>query len=165
MISLSRFIISTPQLRFITPFTLHRARNHFISALRCIFMVWDRHWKPDCSGLSYIARNYSAQLGFVLYETGGTWWRSWLSHCATSRKVAGSIPDGVIGIFTWPNSSSRNVALWLTQPLTEMSTRNISLGGKGGRYVELTTLPPSCDDCREILEPQPLGTLWACPGL
>ena len=29
----------------------------------------------------------------------GTLWRSWLRHCATSRKVAGSIPDGVIGIF------------------------------------------------------------------
>ena len=26
-------------------------------------------------------------------------WRSWLRHCATSQKVAGSIPDGVIGIF------------------------------------------------------------------
>jgi hypothetical protein len=25
--------------------------------------------------------------------------RRWLRHCATSRKVAGSIPDGVIGIF------------------------------------------------------------------
>jgi hypothetical protein len=23
----------------------------------------------------------------------------WLRHCATNRKVAGSIPDGVIGIF------------------------------------------------------------------
>jgi hypothetical protein len=30
---------------------------------------------------------------------GGTRWRSWLRHCATSRKVAGSIPDGVIGFF------------------------------------------------------------------
>ena len=30
---------------------------------------------------------------------GGTRWRSWLRHCATSRKVAGSIPDGAIGIF------------------------------------------------------------------
>jgi len=27
------------------------------------------------------------------------WWRSWLRHCATIRKVAGSIPDGVIGNF------------------------------------------------------------------
>ena len=25
--------------------------------------------------------------------------RSWLRHCATIRKVAGSIPDGVTGIF------------------------------------------------------------------
>ena len=31
-----------------------------------------------------------------------------------------------------------------TQPLTEMSTRSISCGGKGGRCVRLTTLPPSC---------------------
>jgi hypothetical protein len=27
------------------------------------------------------------------------WWRSWLRHCATSRKVAGLNPDGVIGFF------------------------------------------------------------------
>ena len=26
-------------------------------------------------------------------------WRSWLRHCASSQKVACSIPDGVIGIF------------------------------------------------------------------
>ena len=29
----------------------------------------------------------------------GTWWRSWLRHCATSREIAGSIDD-VFGIFT-----------------------------------------------------------------
>ena len=29
----------------------------------------------------------------------GTRWRSWLKHCAASQKVAGPIPDGVIGIF------------------------------------------------------------------
>jgi hypothetical protein len=29
----------------------------------------------------------------------GMRWCNWLRHCATSRKVAGSIPDGVIGIF------------------------------------------------------------------
>jgi hypothetical protein len=27
---------------------------------------------------------------------GGARWHSWLGHCATSRKVTGSIPDGVI---------------------------------------------------------------------
>ena len=56
----------------------------------------------------------------------GTWWRNWLRHCATSRKVAGSIPDGVIGIFHWHNPSSRTMALRLTRPPTEISTRNIS---------------------------------------
>ena len=39
------------------------------------------------------------------------------------------------------------------------------LSGKGGRCVRLTTLPPSCADCLEIWEPQPTGTLRACPGV
>jgi len=39
------------------------------------------------------------------------------------------------------------------------------LGGKGGRCIELTTLPLSHAECLEILEPQPPGTLRACPGL
>jgi len=41
-------------------------------------------------------------------------------------KVAGSIPDGVIGIFHCHNPSDRTMALGSTQPLTEMSTRSIS---------------------------------------
>ena len=59
---------------------------------------------------------------------GGTRWRSWFRHCATSQKVAGSIPDGVIGIFHWHNPSSCSLVLGITQPLTEMSTGNISWG-------------------------------------
>jgi len=46
----------------------------------------------------------------------------------TSRKVAGSIPDCVNEIFHWHNPSGRTMALELTQPLTEMNTRNISWG-------------------------------------
>ena len=61
-------------------------------------------------------------------QYGGTRWRSWLRHCATSRKGVGSIPDGVIGIFHWHNPSGRTMVLGLTQPLTEMSIRNISWG-------------------------------------
>ena len=62
-------------------------------------------------------------------------WRSWLRHCATSQKVAGSIPVGVIGIFHWHNPSGRTVTRGSTQPLTEMSTRNISWGVKAdGAY-------------------------------
>ena len=39
------------------------------------------------------------------------------------------------------------------------------LGGKGGRCVGLTTLPPSSADCLEILQPHPPGTLRACNGI
>jgi hypothetical protein len=46
-------------------------------------------------------------------------------HYATSRKVAGSIPDEVIGFFNWPNPSSRYMALESTQSLTEVSTTNL----------------------------------------
>ena len=92
-------------------------------------------------------------------------WPLLFKHCATSRKVAGSIPDGVRGIFLLHNPSGCTKALGLTQPLTEMSTRNISRGGKGGRCLGVITLPPSCTDCLEIWEPRPAGILRACPGL
>jgi len=39
------------------------------------------------------------------------------------------------------------------------------LGGKGGRYVGLTTLPSSCADFHEIWKLYPHGTLRACPAL
>jgi len=40
----------------------------------------------------------------------GTAVAQWLRSCATNRKVAGSIPDGVIGIFHWHNPSDRTMA-------------------------------------------------------
>jgi len=67
---------------------------------------------------------------FLFYIFWGTRWRNWLRHCATSRQVVGSIPDGVIGIFHWHNPSDRTMALGSTQPLTEMSTSSISWGVK-----------------------------------
>jgi hypothetical protein len=47
-----------------------------------------------------------------------------------------------VDFFNLPNPSSRTMALGSTQTLTEMSTRKFP-GGKGGRRVGLTTLPPS----------------------
>jgi hypothetical protein len=79
------------------------------------------------------------------------------------RKIAGSIPDGVIGIFHWHNPSGRTMALRST-----VSNRNEEFpGGKGGRYVGLTTLPPSCADCLEIWQPllEPYGPVQACNGI
>ena len=68
----------------------------------------------------------STEIYCCIISKRGPRWRSWLRHCATSQKVAGSIPDGVIGIFHRHNPSGRTVALGSTQPLTEMSTGNIS---------------------------------------
>jgi hypothetical protein len=45
-----------------------------------------------------------------------------------NRKIAGSSPNGVTGFFLWHNPSGSTMALGSTQPLTEMSTRNISWG-------------------------------------
>ena len=58
---------------------------------------------------------------------GGTRWRSRLRHCATSRKVASSIPGGVIAIFHWMGS---------TQPLTEM---------RGVDSISTLSLPSALD--------------------
>jgi hypothetical protein len=43
--------------------------------------------------------------------------------------------------------------------------REYFLGGKGGRCLGLTTLPPSFADFLEIWEPEAPGSLRACPGL
>jgi hypothetical protein len=61
----------------------------------------------------------------------GTRDRSWLRRYTTSRKVAGSSPNEV-DIYNLPNPSSHTMALGSTQPLTEISTRNLP-GGRGGR--------------------------------
>ena len=74
-----------------------------------------------------------------------TRWRSWMRHCATSQKVAGSIPNGVIVIFRWQSFRSH-----CGPGRDSASNRNeyqeYFLGGKSGRWVGLTTLPPSCAD-------------------
>jgi hypothetical protein len=69
--------------------------------------------------------------------------RSWLRHYATNRKAAGSIPDEVIGFFNWPNPSSRTMAMGSTQPLTEMSTKNLP-GGKGRPARKAENLTDIC---------------------
>jgi hypothetical protein len=139
----------------------HRARW---STVCCLLLNLERTKHPRWSMHSFAAPyavNYFRYI-FICYED--TWWRSWSRHCATTRKVASSIPDSVTGIFHWNNPSGRTMDLGLTQPLTEMSIRNISWRGKGGRCVGLTNLPPSCADCLEMWEPQPPETLWARPG-
>jgi hypothetical protein len=55
-----------------------------------------------------------------------------LRDCVINRKVAVSVPDGVIGIFYWYNPSGRTMALGVTQSLRQM--------GKGkGKVIPPTT--------------------------
>jgi len=49
--------------------------------------------------LKYRPPLYSQEIFLVLISVGGTAVAQWLMRCATNQKVAGSIPDGVIGIF------------------------------------------------------------------
>ena len=94
-------------------------------------------------------------------------WHSWLRHCATSWKVAGSIPDSVIGVFHRHNPSGRTMALWLTQSLTEISTRNISWRVKtadaSGRpyYLHVWTV----FKCGSLNLQEPSGPVQACRGI
>ena len=63
-------------------------------------------------------------------------------------EVAGSIPDGVIGIFHRRNPSGRTMALGSTHPLTEMSKKAIPLqawtGPEGSRRMSLPDFKIIC---------------------
>jgi len=90
-------------------------------------------WCSESCNHAYLCESdRQTWLDSLLY--GVVWWSKgtavaqWLGCCATNRKVAGSIPDGVTGIFHPHNPSDRTMALGSTQPLTEMSTRSISWG-------------------------------------
>jgi hypothetical protein len=81
----------------------------------------------------YLTAYYSSAYSWV-----GTAVAQLLRYCATNRKFAGSIPDGVIGIFHCHNASDRTMATEQKWVLGAFP------GGKGGRCIRLTTLPPSC---------------------
>jgi hypothetical protein len=60
-----------------------------------------------------------------------------------SRKVAGSNPDEM-DFLNAPNPSSRTMTLESTQPVTEMSTRNLP-GGKGRPAHKTDNLTAICE--------------------
>jgi len=74
----------------------------------------------------------------------GTAVAQWLRCCATNRKVAGSIPAGVIGFFIDIKSFRSHYGPGVDSASNRNGYREYFLWGKGGRCVRLTTLPPSC---------------------
>jgi hypothetical protein len=103
---------------------------------------------------------------FTYYKKFHRLSRHWLRHYATSRKVADSTPDDVTGFFNWSNTSSRSMALGLTQPLTEISTKK--LPGCKGRPARKAGVAAICELSRkferlDVL--QPYGTKWLLTGI
>jgi len=101
---------------------------------------------------------------FYLYKQCKYFVLCWLRHCATSQKVAGSIPDRVITIFHW-QSFRPHYGPGVDPASNRNEYQEYFLEGKGVRCVRLTTLPPPCVDCLDMWEPQTSGTFRACPGL
>ena len=120
------------------------------------YWVYQSHTTKSCSVFWWISVQHIIMRG--------TRSRSSLGHCATSRKVAGSIPDRVNGPLHWHETSSR-----YGPEVDSASNRNeyqeYFLRGKSGRCIRRTTLLPPCTDCLEIWEPQPPGSLRARPGI
>jgi len=64
--------------------------------------------------------------------------------------------DIILTVTLWP---------WVDSVANRNEYQKYFWGGKGGRCVGLTTLPPTCAGSLEIWEPQTPGTLRAYPGL
>ena len=105
---------------------LYQNITHLNSAIQTVYFV-RMHLSSECCSTVVYQHCWTILSVPTYMYTGGTWWHSWLRHCTSSWKVAGSIPNGVIRIFHWHNPDC-TMALWSIQPLIEMSTRNINWG-------------------------------------
>jgi hypothetical protein len=127
-------------------------KSHFLTA-QVTFVVAElcqgrccRLYKQDTSRIAWVSKErrwrtstHATESAYtVIYS--GTRWRSWLRHCATSRKVAGSIPHGITGISHWHNPSGRTMALGVDSASNGNDYQEYFLGGKSGRCRLSTTL-------------------------
>ena len=97
------------------------------------------HFLP--SPMYYLPRPYHFLLFYYSHNTWGKRWRSLLRHCAASKEVVGSIPDGIIRIFI---DLILPAAIRVEPACDRNEYQEYLLGVK-------TTLPLSCASCLEIL--------------
>jgi hypothetical protein len=101
----------------------------------------------------------------VVRRSHGTRRRSWLRYSAPSRKVAVSIPGGVIGNIHWHNTFSPTLTLGGDSASNRNEFQECFLESKGARCKGLTNLPHFCADFLEIWTSQPPGTRRVCAGM
>jgi len=82
-------------------------------------------------------KNELSDISTTIYALMGTAVAQWLRCCATNRKVAGSIPAGVIDIKSFRSRYGSGV----DSASNEYQEHFL---GKDGRCLRLTTLLPSC---------------------
>jgi hypothetical protein len=112
MIHLPLFIFSSLKVHY-----FHEGVSRmWTSFFKCVGAV------KNCDVLVYIVVVTESK-----YQSG----RSWLSHCATSRKVAGSIPDAVIGISYWQHNPSSSDSAF-NSPFERNEYQEYFLEGVGG---------------------------------
>jgi hypothetical protein len=88
-------------------------------------------------------------------------YRVQLRHYATNCNVSVLITDEVTGFLNFLNSYNNAMTMGSTQPLTEMSTRNL-LGGKGRPALEADNLTETREPTvYKIWEPRLLTALLA----
>jgi hypothetical protein len=119
------------------------------------FVVWEHVYKimsPDVEfaagvALVFLYDNYTGACSSVvgwgaMLQAGRSWFR---------------FPMKLLSFYNWPDPSSRTMALGSNQPLTEMSTRNISEceerpTRKADNFIAI---------CEPMWEPRRLTNLWA----
>jgi len=83
------YLLSDNKIFPLRPKTLFRFKN-------CqVFLAHPVHKMQQTITMSWTA----FLIHFSYYHHWGAAVAQWIRHCATNQKVAGSIPDGVIGIF------------------------------------------------------------------
>jgi hypothetical protein len=102
---------------------------------------------------------------FISYHSLTAWMRctlycNWFKCRVTGRKVAEFVSRKVVGFVNLRNPSSRNMGLGSTQPLTEMSTRNLP-GDEERPVLKAHDLTAICESIvQKLWYPRHLITMW-----